>query len=307
MFSIIIPYYKKRQYIERCLDSILNQTYIDYEIILVDDGSGDDIAILINTQYKDKVQLIQQENQGVSAARNTGIANAVHQYIAFLDADDSWNNQYLEFVVNVIKHNKNVKIVGTHYSKNKEILDNKYSYLNYRVINNYFKNAIINTLFFTSATVIVRSFFQKNSGFNNQLTMGEDLDVWFRVMLSEGEAYYISNTLVYYSDEDDNQATRKIGELNKALVGNVTDLYKNILKIQKRDDFEKFIKQYVFFNLYPYFFNADTHYNANEIIKKYRKKNFIMYLPYHLPQFVGSKGFVQNIIRKYYKLLFRQC
>src|SRR5690606_699032 len=125
MFSILIPYYKKRKYIERCIDAILAQTYINYEIILVDDGSQDDIADMVNEKYSGKVTLIHQQHQGVSAARNKGIANATHDYIAFLDADDCWNPKYLEFVAKIIKENSNVKIRGSHYTRDKSVFNNQ--------------------------------------------------------------------------------------------------------------------------------------------------------------------------------------
>ena len=113
MFSIIIPYYKKRKYIERCIDAVFAQTYQDFEIILVDDGSQDDVAQLIEEKYSGKVHLIQQENQGVSAASNTGIAAATHDYIAFLDADDYWSPFYLAYNAEIINNETDVKIIGS--------------------------------------------------------------------------------------------------------------------------------------------------------------------------------------------------
>ena len=102
MFSVIIPYYNKEKYVERCIASVLNQTFQDFEIILVDDGSTDNGCAIIREKYGNKVTLISQKNQGVSQARNKGISMARFNYIAFLDADDCWHIQFLEKVKEVV-------------------------------------------------------------------------------------------------------------------------------------------------------------------------------------------------------------
>ena len=205
MFSVVIPYYKKKQYIERCINAVLNQTCKDFEIIVVDDGSNDDLAELIQKKYQEKVILISQENQGVSVARNTGIAKASHDYIAFLDADDYWSPFYLQKAEEIITNEKEVKIIGSLYSKAKNEIESQNKKIQYYLISDYFKNALRNMLFFTSATIVKKHFFTNNSDFNPKLKYGEDLDIWFRVMLSKGKAFYIENILVYYSNEDINQ------------------------------------------------------------------------------------------------------
>jgi glycosyltransferase involved in cell wall biosynthesis len=104
MFSIIIPLYNKAHIIERTLDSVLNQTISDYEIIVVDDGSTDKGADIITGNEKFKsVRLITQVNQGVSVARNIGIANASFNYVALLDGDDEWMPNFLEEMTKAVK------------------------------------------------------------------------------------------------------------------------------------------------------------------------------------------------------------
>ncbi|NIP54606.1 MAG: glycosyltransferase [Phycisphaerae bacterium] len=94
--SVIIPLYNKGKYIGRALNSVLAQTYEDFEVVVVDDGSGDDGPDIVR-QYKDKrLRLIQQENAGPGAARNRGIAETTGNYIAFLDADDEWLPDFLK-------------------------------------------------------------------------------------------------------------------------------------------------------------------------------------------------------------------
>ena len=94
--SVVIPLYNKAQYVRRTLDSIVAQTFSDFEVIVVDDGSTDDGGSIV-VHYNDaRFQLITQANFGPGPARNTGIAHAQGQFIAFLDADDEWLPTYLE-------------------------------------------------------------------------------------------------------------------------------------------------------------------------------------------------------------------
>lgn len=98
MFSIIIPVYNVEQYLDKCLKSISKQTFLDFECIIVDDGSPDNSNAIID-KYVNKDQrfkVIHQKNMGLSAARNTGLDAAKGDYIAFVDSDDYIANDYLE-------------------------------------------------------------------------------------------------------------------------------------------------------------------------------------------------------------------
>ncbi|MBP5442030.1 MAG: glycosyltransferase family 2 protein [Treponema sp.] len=97
-FSIIVPMYNSADTIKSCVESIKNQTYLNFECLLIDDGSSDNTVILCQNMIKDdpRIQLIQQENKGVSAARNTGLKNASGDYLVFVDSDDSIEKNLLE-------------------------------------------------------------------------------------------------------------------------------------------------------------------------------------------------------------------
>ncbi len=94
LVTVVIPTYNRASYVCEAIDSVLNQTYADYEIIVVDDGSTDNTREALK-QYRDKIKYIYQENSGVSAARNTGIKNSIGSWLAFLDSDDVWMAEYL--------------------------------------------------------------------------------------------------------------------------------------------------------------------------------------------------------------------
>ena len=100
-FSIVLPTYNRKRQLERCLGSIKQQEFKDFEIIIVDDGSTDDTGAFINSIHPD-VRYYYQTNQGVSKARNTGIQNARGNYIAFLDSDDIWYPSRLKIMHAVI-------------------------------------------------------------------------------------------------------------------------------------------------------------------------------------------------------------
>lgn len=105
--SVIVPVYKVEKYIHKCVDSILNQTFTDFELILVDDGSPDNCGRICDEYAKkdSRVRVIHQENGGLSAARNTGIQNAKAEFITFVDSDDYIDADMYEYMLQYMKAN----------------------------------------------------------------------------------------------------------------------------------------------------------------------------------------------------------
>lgn len=112
--DVIIPLYNKARTIERTIRSIQEQTFTDWKLIVVDDGSTDDSPQRVQQFEDERINLIRQENAGPGNARNRGIAEATADYVAFLDADDQWYPWYLENALNAMK-DSNVSFVGTMY------------------------------------------------------------------------------------------------------------------------------------------------------------------------------------------------
>ena len=104
-FSIIIPVYNVEKYIKKCLDSVINQTYEDYEVIIVNDGTKDNSMDIVK-EYP--VKIVNQKNQGLSVARNNGAKQAKGDYLIFLDSDDSWNKNLLKSIEKSLKNNPDV-------------------------------------------------------------------------------------------------------------------------------------------------------------------------------------------------------
>lgn len=111
--SVVIPAYNAMAYLPEALDSVLAQTFTDYEVIVVNDGSSDHITTWIDTVTDGRVRLVSQENRGLAGARNTGIREAQGDYIAFLDADDIWHPTKLEKQVALMERSPAVGLVYT--------------------------------------------------------------------------------------------------------------------------------------------------------------------------------------------------
>ena len=112
--SVIIPTYNHAMYIERTLESVFQQTYKNYEIIVIDDGSTDNTQEVIKS-YENKITYICKENEGTAKSRNLGLKIAKGKYVAFLDSDDLWMPQKLELQVTLLDKNIDIGLVCTDF------------------------------------------------------------------------------------------------------------------------------------------------------------------------------------------------
>src|SRR4028119_2409178 len=111
--SVIIPAYNAMAYLPETLESVLNQTFTDFEVLIINDGSSDGIVEWASEIKDSRVKLISQENQGLSGARNTGIWSSQGEYLAFLDADDIWEPTKLEKQVQCLEEDNNIGLVSS--------------------------------------------------------------------------------------------------------------------------------------------------------------------------------------------------
>lgn len=197
MFSIVIPLYNKAHIIERTISSVLVQTFPEYEVIIVNDGSNDDGVEIIKRFTNDsRIRIIEQENQGVSAARNKGITESKYEYIAFLDGDDEWMPDYLAKINETIRSLPNVgMILCGRYSQNIETGERINSvpekYKNKILVIDFFHNPHV--FAHISATVVKRDLVFSNianwGGFIVGQESNEDFVFLFRVALHTHVAY----------------------------------------------------------------------------------------------------------------------
>ncbi|BAZ10229.1 putative glycosyl transferase [Calothrix sp. NIES-4071] len=180
--SVIIPAYNAMRYLPQTLDSVLQQTFTDFEVVIVNDGSSDNIAEWAPQLKDSRVRLITQANQGVSAARNKGIANSTGEYIAFLDADDLWAPEYLEKQFNYLDKHPHVGVVYT-WTK---LIDEFGKPIN-RIFASHaegmiWKKLLNDDVISTGSSAMVRRLcIDDIGGFDTQLAHAEDLDFWLRI------------------------------------------------------------------------------------------------------------------------------
>jgi glycosyltransferase involved in cell wall biosynthesis len=322
LFSIIIPLYNKSEYICRAIDSVLAQKFQEFEIIVINDGSTDGGDLTVRKKYESHVIVVDQANQGVSAARNTGIKIAKYPYIAFLDGDDLWDPNYLLMVNKVIKSSNNPGIIGIDYIRFKsyndidgrlnqnELTESEIEFKNYS-IKEFFDQAILNTLIFTSAVIIKKDFFDKNQGFDSLIKFGEDLDVWYRAILSYGFLTFIPIKLVYYSREDETAATKKLYHLSQTYIPKIIkEDYFNWSSIGSKNDldsFDNFKIKWIYLRLFPNYQLDENKEMINELIPKLKKRYFLIGWIYLLPFDFLNQLFSKNYIRKYWNKYLNYC
>lgn len=165
--SVVIPLYNKEKYIERAIRSVLGQNIQDFEIVVIDDGLIDRGAEIVKAINDSRIKLIQQENRGVSVARNRGISEARADLIAFLDADDAWKSQFLEIILRLRDSYPNAGAYTTAYEMKEpcgSIIKPKFNTIPAPpwegIIPNYFKYALEDPPIFTSVTVIPKEVFR---------------------------------------------------------------------------------------------------------------------------------------------------
>lgn len=204
MISVIIPLYNKEAGVATALRSVLAQTYKDFEIVVVDDGSTDGSVAVVETFNDPCIRLIRQQNAGVSAARNRGIAEAKGEYIAFLDADDEWMPGFLDEIRTLQAAYPTCKAQATNYifcsngEKSSTIL-RKMPFQDERgVLSNYFEVASYShPPVWTSAVCIERKLLQEIGGFPIGIKSGEDLLVWARIAVCTQWAYSLKELAQY--------------------------------------------------------------------------------------------------------------
>jgi len=203
MVSVIIPCYNAGDTITACVDSVLQQTYSDFEIIVIDDGSRDQSVAILNkhlAQIKpdmDRISVITQKNMGPSAARNNGIRIARGSYIAFLDSDDYWKPDKLKSQMAVMESDHDISLISCSYNNQSEKNSDRILFIP-------FKKLLSKNYFAATSTVLVRKEALENLSFNEQQKHSEDYRLWLQIawrhtcaLINEPMAASISQKLEY--------------------------------------------------------------------------------------------------------------
>ena len=180
LVSIIIPTYNRGWILKEAINSVLAQDFTDFELIVVDDGSTDKTQDILNT-YNEDIRALRQNNQGVSAARNAGIASALGRFIAFLDSDDLWLPKKLSTQIDFFKSNRDALICQTDeiWIRNGVRVNPKKRHKKFS--GDLFKQSLSLCLISPSAVMIKRSLFEEVGVFDETLPACEDYDLWLRI------------------------------------------------------------------------------------------------------------------------------
>lgn len=209
--SVIIPVYNSSKYLKECIDSVLNQSYKNLEVIIIDDKSSDNSLDIINS-YKDKrIKLISlDKNSGVSVARNIGIDKSSGDYITFIDSDDYWDLDKIKKQVDFIEKNNYVFI----YSDYRFLKNNKFH--NVHVPKSIvYKEALGNTTIFTSTVMFNMKYLDKKDIYMPLVKRGQDSLCWWRVLKSGITAYGMNDVLATYRVGDSSLSSNKIIALKR--------------------------------------------------------------------------------------------
>lgn len=235
--SVVIPCYNYGKYIDRAVDSVLKQTYQNFEIIIVNDGSTDEKTNEKLANYtKPKTTVIQISHQGPSVARNTGIEAAKGKYILPLDADDEIDPTYIEKAVKILDQDEKISIVYCNWKVITTFLGLKR--IKFNRTNYKFPECL---LFRTSNIFTVTSFFRKSDwekvgGFNPNMIRGlEDYNFWLSIIELGGEVYHLDEFLFnYYRDPKARDGSMTIEEQKNSYAKtfeNHKEIYLNNIEI----------------------------------------------------------------------------
>lgn len=202
MISVVIPLYNKEKTIERALRSVLAQTFQDFEIIVVDDGSTDNGPRVVAAIADPRLRLVRQANAGVSAARNRGAAEARGEVVAFLDADDEWLPEFLETIETLIREHPQSELFATSYFVVGADGRCRPAKLSETDLSDYFRVAASSEPPICASAVAVRKqALLTIGGFPTGVKSGEDLLTWARLAVRAPVAYRAQPLAVFHRSE----------------------------------------------------------------------------------------------------------
>lgn len=228
-FSIVIPLYNKESYISTTLNAVLNQSFQDFEIVIVNDGSTDQSLSIIKTFTDKRIKLIHQKNQGVSVARNTAIKSSIGTYIATLDGDDLWKENHLEELKKCITLFKNAVLYCNNYEIKRHdgfITKAKFNFdytTECLIVPDFFEANIINYIPHSSSVAFKKDTFFKIGAYNTQLRTGQDIDLWIRFGLHGPIAFNPTVTMLYNFFDPTSLSNSQLNDNRSMLINQYTN------------------------------------------------------------------------------------
>ena len=275
-FSVIIPLYNKAPYVAKAIGSVLAQTYTDYELVIMDDGSKDDSFAVASKAFEGfpNCHLYRQANGGVSVARNNAVLLSRGEYLCFLDADDWWEPTFLQEMLTLIDEFPDAGIYGTNYtivneSKRKTRVAPigveqgfERGYINYCRV--YAKTLAMPL--WTGAVCMSRRVFDEMGGFPKGIKLGEDFLLWIRVALKYKVAF-LNKPLSYYNQDVDT-VNRGVGRLQNPEHHMLWNLDFLSEEEKTNSDYKRLIDNLRTYSLFPYYLSKDYHEAARRELDK---------------------------------------
>ena len=214
LFSVIIPTYNRQDFLRISIDSVLEQTSNDYELLVIDDGSTDATKEFVNEYQNSKLRYLYQRHQGVSRARNEGLKNSSGEFIAFLDSDDRFRKDKLEITSSYIKKHPEYKIFHTEeiWYRKGQLLPQKARHKKPTL--SVFPDALKLCCISPSTAVIHKSIFQSLGHFDELLPVCEDYDFWLRAT-SQHPVFLIPEYLTIKEGGHPDQQSKKYPAMDK--------------------------------------------------------------------------------------------
>lgn len=318
--SIIIPVYNSADYLEECIKSVLNQTYDNYEVIIVDDGSKDNSSQIYKEYAKKNknIRLFYQENSGVSVARNKGLEIANGKYIMFLDADDWIEKDYINKMVNIIeKENADLVQCNFYYAREEKLEKRKHIIPKYDIRDNMeelqldilykeYDEKINNKSAGAIRAVwgkLFKSSILENVRFNEKIDIFEDGIFILNVLQNVNKAVLIDEYLYYYRITNDSSNIKYKSDFNKKVLIIFEAINEFIVKYKKDKRFERYLQIVVFEMI-----SSTIEKNLFNIYNKSKKKEKIAKLEQFLKNDYCQKAIdsvVYDDLNQNQKLLYR--
>ncbi len=224
LISIIVPVYNAEKYILDTIKTVVNQTYKNWELLLIDDCSDDNSVNIIKkyASKDDRIKLLlNKENSGAAITRNNGIKNANGRYICFLDADDLWDKEKLKKQFSFMKKNNCIfSFTGYEFTDENGIPKGKKVYVPQKI--NY-KQALKNTTIWTSTVMFDMNKIEKKDIYMPNIRRGQDTATWWKVLKKVDYAYGINEILSFYRRSEKTLSSNKLIALKRTW-----NLYRNV-------------------------------------------------------------------------------
>lgn len=290
LFSVIIPLYNKEKYVQQTVKSVLQQTFVDFELLIVNDASTDNSVAVVSQFTDERIRLIENpKNLGLSATRNHGISKAKGTIIALLDADDLWLPTFLETIKNLHDTFPEASIFGTDYieiySSQEDLVPQKNISASLQgtsfLVPDFFEASLFQPIFLQSSVAFKKEICTEKEVFNSKITFAEDIDFYIKYGSQYRVAYHYEALSEVRFDVPNQMSKNSI--VSKTLPN--LDSYENLAK--EHVSLKKYLDlyRYIFASMYS-FENAIPQRNAMLKHIDYENLTFKQRLLLRSPRFV---------------------